>query len=79
MEDDKRKVYHRLVQASLLMEEASTEASRAAAVASHLRQTLSRDAAIDLGQVAAALDLMYNSVQRSSICTHEAFALIKVA
>ena len=79
MDDTKRNVYNRLVQASLLMEEASTEANRAAAIASNLRQLLKRNGAVDPGQVAAALDLMHNSVQRSSVCTHEAFALIKVA
>lgn len=79
MDHAKRAVYSRLVQASLLMEEASTEANRAATIATNLRQLLARNAALDLGQFAAALDLMHNSVQRSSVCTHEAFALIKVA
>ena len=79
MDDAKRTVYQRLVQASLLMEEASTQATRAAAIASNLRRVFCGATALNAEQIAAALDLMHDSVQRSSSCTHEAFALIKVA
>ena len=78
MDETKRAVYHGLVQAKLLMEEASAEANHAAAIASNLRLLLSRGG-MDLDQVAADLDRVQNSVRRTWKCTNEAFALIKVA
>lgn len=71
--NEKRQVYQRLVEASLLIEEASAQALRAAKAAGKFRQPCSKN------QLISALGEMEHALQRSSECTQRASTLIKVA
>ncbi len=72
--DQNRRVYERLVRASLLIEEAKAQAMRAAHAAAKFRQC-----ALNPTQLAGAVSEMQTALQRSAQCTQEASTLIKVA
>lgn len=59
MHDTKRAAYHRLVRASLLIEEASSETTRAAGVAANARDAISRisEGLLELHRLLLAEDL----------------------
>ncbi len=63
MNDRKRATYERLVQASLLIEEAGQEASRAANVAANARQPIARiaESVLELHELASALNEICSS------------------
>ena len=71
--DEKRQVYQRLVEASLLIEEATAQALRAAKAAAKFRQPSS------IHQLISALGEMETALQRSSECTQRASTIIKAA
>ena len=72
--DEKRRRYERLVQASLLIEEAKTQAMRAAHAASGFRKC-----ALNPDRLKSTLTEIQTALQRSAECTNEASTLIKVA
>lgn len=71
--DEKRQVYQRLVEASLLIEEATAQALRAAKAASKFSRPSS------INQLISALSEMETALQRSSECTQRASTIIKAA
>jgi hypothetical protein len=72
--DEKRRTYERLVQASLLIEEAKAQAMRAAHAAAKFR-----DFALNPERLTHAIGEMQSALEKSSQCTNEASNLIKAA
>lgn len=72
--DEKRRIYERIVQASLLIEEAKTQAMRAAHAAAKFR-----DCAMSPQRLARTIDEIQIALEKSSQCTNEASTLIEAA